>query len=117
MSDQTTNERIARACGFEFVEQDDLTGCVVCRDERCGYCKEFYDFVNVPGDALLAAEKYGLFDEERHGCELHRYGNKWHVVGYREPLASGTFCEVVCESILRLEEMGAAGDNGTQEAT
>ena len=113
-SDQTTNERVARACGL-----------------RAGYSATIGDFLlaefdfkwrkfdpeHSPSDALIAAEKYGLFDEERHGCELHRYGNKWHVVGYREPLASGTFCEVVCAAILRLEETGAAGDNGTQEKT
>ena len=104
-SDQTIDERVATILGFPIdghhrpYRQD-------------GACSLFFFPSSTPADALLAAESYGLFDEERHGCELHRYGNAWHVVGYREPLASGTFCEVVCESIKRLEEMGAAAEKG-----
>lgn len=106
--------QVAEACGFEIQER--LEDVSIKRpwnrkpDGEPEWCLFEPDISE--SDAVLAAEKYGLFmamNCELHGAILESIGKTGWGVTHREPhkattlIGSGTFCEAICQAILYLE--------------
>jgi len=107
-----TNRRIAEACGFVIYphESRDCSGnlCTEIRIESGRW--KLFDPEHDERDAVLAAEKYGLFMNRRncHLTGLLLPGGKvgWAVWEGGEMIGSGTFCEAICGAILELDDKG-----------
>jgi len=101
-----TNRRVAEACGLRVEREDGRDGLI-----RVGDGHDFSRWVNFEhdeADAVLAAEKFGLFSDP-HFCRIGFENNKWMIWKPGEerfdemPVnVSGTFCEAITQAILRL---------------
>ncbi len=107
----TTAARVADACGMTFFVKH---GVVFAGTEESHWT--FEPDLNAE-DAVLAAEKYGLFfgnDIELTGLTLDGGIPGWGV-WIKEPgkptdlIGSGTFCEAICQAILWFEERKPKG--------
>lgn len=102
-----TNRRVAEACGFRCRVEKYKLGTFLQTEVNGQWC------VFVPHDAadhaVLAAEKFGLFDLEKHDCEIYRWCGNWGVFyANGEEISRGTFCETICQAILKLAADKAA---------
>lgn len=107
--DKPIAAQIAEACGWEWENAKDSPTHILVRVD--GHWRLF-DPEHDANDALLAAEKFGLFEPGKHEKILLKDGKRgWIIADDCEDdcvfpyVATGvTFCQAICQSILRLHE-------------
>jgi hypothetical protein len=102
MPTDDTNRRVAEACGIEC--RDSPRGLRVFREEYAAWLD--FDPKWIAGDAVLAAEKFGLFRIDKHWCGLQQLGtgewDVWQDCSMTGSIASGTFCSAICDAIIAI---------------
>lgn len=102
-SETNINRRVAEACGIKF--STDSFGSAVLIENNCN---RIFSPMSVDADAVLAAEKFGLFMNRRncHMTGLLLPGGRvgWAVWEGGEMISSGTFREAICKAILKLSD-------------
>ena len=103
MTDAELAKAVADACGIEVYWNIAENAWF-----DCGYREEFNPARSFD-DAMMAANKCGLFDEDKHRAELHRCDGQWRVLlpvgGVRDAM-NDSGPRAICEAILAVKGMG-----------
>jgi len=108
---KSTAQRVAEACGWE-TNGDRFGGrrgvWLKLQPDDTG--NEDFDPEHVERDAVLAAEKFGLFDHEKRAMVLTQDYGLWIVREDHCAIISEhkSFCEAICSAILKLSEAANA---------
>lgn len=99
-----TNRRVAEACGLSCrIETYKLGSFLATEVDGHWY---FFIPSDVADHAVIAAEKFGLFQDRN--CCVTQINGQWVVMRGETILGSGTFCEAICQSVLKLHESNSS---------